>query len=475
MTPPLALPENPKSPSIRLLFVSTRREWKTGNDETENTRPANAPAPRSLGVAAFFWRRIEGCTFTGAKPPRLHSHMLVATLVMACLARAAGAHDRSTSYSAWEIDGTRARVTVRISELDLSRLPLMAADTDQRKRALAMYLTQHLQLFAGDTACDVSGTPHPLDALPGRTVYEWQLICPVAEPLRIRSDLLLDEAPSHLHFARVRLGTSKPLERVLSDSERTWSLIDTASPQAAAGQGTSVFGYVLLGIEHIVTGYDHLAFLLALLLMQTSLREVAKVVTGFTVAHSITLGLATFGYVQPAAAAIEALIGLSIALVAVENVWLASGRNALVPWLIGGGLALLALAATRGHGRIPGITLAGLALFSSCYFGLLEQVSRPAPLRWTIAFIFGLVHGFGFAAVLLEADLSSVRLVQALFGFNVGVEIGQLGAVVLMWPLLRFVARPGRERVRAAVIEYGSAAVCGLGLFWFVSRAYGAW
>jgi len=406
---------------------------------------------------------------------QLRLHIPCVVLVVACLMRAAFAHDRSISYSAWEIDGTRARVTVRITELDLSRLPLMAADADRRNSALSAYLTQHLQLFAGDAACAVAGAPHPLDAVPGRTVYEWQLACPAAERLQIRSDLLLDEAPSHLHFARVRLGTSKPLERVLSDSERTWTLIDTTSPQVAEGQGTSVFGYVLLGIEHIVTGYDHLAFLLALLLMQTSLREVAKVVTGFTVAHSITLGLATFGYVQPEAGAIEALIGLSIALVAIENVWLTSGRNALVPWLIGGALAFLALAAARGHGRIPGITLAGLGLFSLCYFGLLEQVSRPAPLRWTIAFIFGLVHGFGFAAVLLEADLSSVRLAQALFGFNLGVEIGQLAAVVLMWPLLRFVTRPGRERVRAAVIEYGSAAVCGLGLFWFVSRAYGVW
>jgi HupE / UreJ protein len=397
---------------------------------------------------------------------------LCLALALVCFSTAAPAHNRSISYSAWEIDGTRARVTVRIADLDLSRLPLMAAETDERDRALAAYLTQHLQLFAGAVACTVTGKPQSIAAAPGRTVYEWQLLCPAADDLRIRSDLLFDVAPSHLHFARVRRGSSPPLERVLSDAERTWRLLDAASPHAAEEQGTSFVGYVLLGIEHIVTGYDHLAFLLALLLMQTSLREVAKVVTGFTVAHSITLGLATLGYVHPQAVAIEALIGLSIALVAIENVWLTSGRNRWLPWLIGGALACMAAAAARGYGRIPGITLAGLALFSVCYFGLLERAARPAPLRWTIAFIFGLVHGFGFAAVLLEADLSSVRLAQALFGFNVGVEIGQLAAVVMIWPLLHFVARPGRERVRAAVVEFGSAAVCGLGLFWFVVRAY---
>lgn len=400
--------------------------------------------------------------------------ILLCALSLTCVARAVRAHDRSMSYSAWEIDGNRARVTVRIAELDLTRLPLAAAEADARDAALAAYLTEHLQLLSGETVCEVTSPPRRLDAAPGRAVYEWQLVCPAAERLQIRSDLLLDVAPSHLHFARVRRGTSPPVERVLSDSDRTWTLAGMASLQAVDAQGTSLLGYLLLGIEHIITGYDHLAFLLALLLLQTSLLEVAEVVTGFTVAHSITLGLATLGYVRPEAAAIEALIGLSIALVAIENVWLVSGRNRLVPWLIGGTLVCLAVMTARGHGRVPGVTLAGLALFSVCYFGMLERVPRPAPLRWTIAFIFGLVHGFGFAAVLLEANLSTARLVQALFGFNIGVEIGQLAAVILIWPVLYFVTRPGRERVRAAVIEFGSAAVCGLGVFWFVSRAYGS-
>ena len=403
---------------------------------------------------------------------RITLYVLRFTLSFTCLVRAVSAHDRSTSYSAWEIEGTHARVTVRIAALDLSRLPLMAAEAAERDSAIAAYLTQHLRLFADAAPCAIASPPRSLDSVPGRIVYEWQLRCPTVDRLQIHSDLLLDEAPSHLHFARVRRGGAKPVERVLSDGERTWTLSDAATPQTAAGQGTSLLGYVILGVQHIVTGYDHLAFLLALLLMQTSLIEVAKVVTGFTVAHSITLALATLGYVQPNAAAIEALIGLSIALVAIENVWLISGRNRLVPWVIGGALTCLALAAVRGHGRIPGVTLAGLALFSICYFGLLERVARPAPLRWAIAFVFGLVHGFGFAAVLLEANLSSTRLAQALFGFNVGVEIGQLAAVALIWPLLFLVAR--HARTRGMVIEWGSAAVCGLGLFWFFSRGFGS-
>jgi len=83
------------------------------------------------------------------------------------------------------------------------------------------------------------------------------------------------------------------------------------------------------------------------------------------------------------------------------------------------------------------------------------------------------VHGFGFASVLVEAQLPPARLASALLGFNVGVELGQLAVVLLVWPLLRYLARHDHATVRTVVIEYASAAVCGLGLFWFVARAFG--
>lgn len=398
---------------------------------------------------------------------------VVALLAALALAIPAVAHDRSISYSSWDIRGRHAHVTVRLSELDLSRFPWGVTAGEQLDRALGTYLTERLQLSAGDTTCAVADAPRRLEAAAGRAAYEWRLQCPPTGDLRIASALLLDVAPSHLHFARVTHDGSRVLERVLSDDDRTWPLMPSSTAEDQDPAGTSLAGYVALGVEHIWTGYDHLAFLLALLLIGSSLTEVAKVVTGFTVAHSLTLAVAVLGYMRPERGPIEALIGLSIALVAAENVWLVGGRTRLLPWLIAGGLACLALAAESGHGRVPGVTLVGLALFSLCYFGLLARVARPAPLRWTIAFVFGLVHGFGFAAVLVEANLSPERLVRALFGFNVGVEFGQLAAVTVIWPLLRLAAHPGRERWHGVIVDVGSAAVFGLGLFWFVSRAYG--
>ena len=365
------------------------------------------------------------------------------------------------------------RVTVRVSELELSRVPWPADDRADTEHTVGAYLHDHLELRAADARCETDRPPRRVQADVGRAAFEWHLQCPARGALEIRTSLLFDAAPSHLHFARVRIGGGTPREQVLSAGAPSWVMAEDGGAPAGAAAAASFGGYVALGVEHIVTGYDHLAFLLALLLLQTSLLQVAEVVTGFTVAHSITLALAVLGYVRPPAGAVEALIGLSIALVAIENVWIVSGRNRGVPWLVAAALTGLAGAAARGWGAVPAATLFGLALFAWCYFELVEHATRPELLRWAVAFVFGLVHGFGFASVLIEAQLPPARLAAALFGFNVGVELGQLAVVLLVWPLLRYLGRRKHATLRAAVIEYTSAAVCGLGLFWFVARAFG--
>jgi hypothetical protein len=276
--------------------------------------------------------------------------------------------------------------------------------------------------------------------------------------------------PAHLHFARLRLAGQPALERVLSEGEPTWGIGDAGSRAAI---GDSLADFLLLGVEHILTGYDHLVFLLGLLLLGGALRDVVRIVTGFTIAHSITLGLAVFGVLRPHGAPIEALIGLSIALVAAENLWLAGGRRPAVRWAVAAVLLVLAAGAARGRGTVPALTLAGLAVFAACYFGLVARVARPAPLRAAVAFVFGLVHGFGFAGVLLEAELPSARLAGALFGFNAGVELGQVAAVLALWPLLQATSRYRHGILHRAVIDYGSAAILAVGMFWFVSRSYG--
>ena len=397
--------------------------------------------------------------------------LLLAAAALLLLADGALAHTRSLSHSIWQLDEGGARVHARVSQLDLSRLGLAFAPVRGGRDPIADYLSSHLVLRAGGVACEIASPPTRRETEPGSALYAWRLRCPEAGAREIQSALFLAVAPSHLHFARVEKGAGAGSEQVLSEGAPRWALPEPgAEGEAAASHGTTLGGYLALGVEHILTGWDHLAFVLALLLLAGTLREVATLVTAFTVAHSVTLGLATLGWVETHGGAVEALIGFSIALVAAENAWLLSGRRRAIPLACVLGMLVLALLPEGRVGRLP---LLGLALFTACHFGLLRIASRPARLRAAVAFAFGLVHGFGFAGVLAELELPTARLVPALFGFNLGVELGQLAIVALVWPLLRAVARAGDGTAGRWVAELGSASVAGLGLYWFVVRHFG--
>ena len=428
--------------------------------------------------------------------PLRNRHRTIGRLVYGCLLAVtlavmlpggADAHARSVSYSGWKMDPEGATVRVRVSLLELSRLgiPLpMGSAEDQNRRGdtTGLYLSEHLKLLSGGVPCLRTGNPQAVPSETGWVVYRWRVECESSGERSIASRILLDRAPSHMHFARLTIpaetdGANRILERVLTEGNSVWNLpgstADGAQPAGATEtHGSSVWNYVVLGVEHILGGWDHLAFVLALMLLARTLGEVARLVTGFTVAHSITLAFAVLGWVQPETAAVEAVIGLSVALIAAENVWLIGGRGAVIPALATGGLLLAALGALLGFGHLPALTLLGLALFVACYFGLLQRAQDPGLIRVLLAFAFGLVHGFGFAGVLAEMELPTDRLAGALLGFNIGVEMGQLAVVALLWPALMGLRRIAQGRPHRWFAEWTGAAVCGIGLFWFVTRTY---
>lgn len=427
---------------------------------------------------------------TGAAlPGSTRAAVAVAVAAILLAAGMALGHGRSLSYSSWQMTGEGARVSVRIPLLELSRLgiPLSlsrdrAAAPHAASDAVGRYLESHLQLMsaAGPCTIDRPATRHSSDQ--GWVLYRWSLTCHASGERTIETNILLDVAPSHLHFARVvhpgDSGTrERILERVLSEAEPRWMV--ESSPGAASAdeanrmQPSSFGAYLTLGIEHILSGWDHLAFVLALILLAGRLGEVARLVTGFTIAHSITLALAVLGLVHPRAASVEAVIGFSVALIAAENVWLLAGRHRAVPILSVLFLAAVALLALMGVGQLNALTGFGLALFSASHFALLARGRDPGPHRIVLAFAFGLVHGFGFAGILAEMTLPTDRLATALLGFNLGVELGQLAVVALLWPLLVMLQRPAARGWHRMTAQALSASICGLGVYWFVSRAFG--
>jgi hypothetical protein len=302
----------------------------------------------------------------------------------------------------------------------------------------------------------------------------------------LRSDILIEAAPSHLHFARVNLSSQEEsarpvvLERVLNRSAPEWTLEwskkglgRAPDTEDSTALGTSFSGYLELGIEHILSGWDHLAFVLALILLSRSFSEIAKLITGFTLAHSLTLALAVLGWVEPQSAPVEAMIGFSVALIALENGWMLGGRGPRVPIFVVGGLVVLAFLALAKVGQLSALSLFGLALFSASHFGLLRRAARPHLHRIVLAFAFGLIHGFGFAGVLAEMTLPTHRLVPALVGFNLGVELGQLAVVALIWPALSLLRQKAGGLPYRLFAEAASASICAVGLYWFLTRTLG--
>jgi len=381
-------------------------------------------------------------------------------LGLALLAPAgAAAHTRSVSYSRFQITGSGARIQVRIPLLELTRFP--------PEHDWNTYLATHLLLRAGGEPCAPSPVTRSADATPGWAMFRWEVTCPANADREIESRLFEEVLGTHLHFARVQTPGAGVLERVLVPTAPTWTLARRDQRSA----GTSFADDVVLGVEHILTGWAHIAFVAALLILSRSLRELATLVVAFTVAHSLTLALAVVGVLRPEPAAVEILIGFSAALVAAENGWWLGGRDRVIPYALVAAVVAAADFALSGSGILPPLAWAGLALFSACHFGLLAVSGDDGGLlRALVAFAFGLVHGLGFAATLMAIGLPPSRLAPALLGFNVGVEIGLLGIIAILWPLLRTLSRHRSGAWPLRVAGTGSAAILGLGLYWIVIR-----
>jgi hypothetical protein len=404
------------------------------------------------------------------------------------IAGTAGAHPRATSLSAWELgagaEGFEASLTLRVPWNSLQAvLPELAGEVPEAlawrpelARLVDGYLREHARLRAGGADCAPRGVALAVSSVdPTHLARRFRLACPPAqasagaERLQVEVDLFQEVDASHLHLARVRLPDGRELDRVMVMGQSVWRPAAPAGREAAA---SSLGDYLLLGVEHIATGYDHLVFVLALLLAGSGVAQLATVVTGFTVAHSVTLALGVLGWVTPLPAAVEALIGFSIVVVACENfaltLGLAARRGVLAA--LAAFVAAAVAACVGGLVALPALAVFGIGLFSLCYLALAESARRPERLRWFVALVFGLVHGFGFAGVLVEAGLPRENAAAALLGFNLGVEVGQLAVVAVGWTLLRGVLTGPAER-RLAAIQWGSTPVLAAGLYWFLSRA----
>lgn len=298
-----------------------------------------------------------------------------------------------------------------VPELSAHGLSAAAHGDATNAERVATLLRDAVSLTAGEESCR-AGRARVEGGQPGdgKVRLELEFSCPKhGAGLTLREDFRPLFGEHYRSIVSVR-GAQGSREYVLGEGGRE-ARLDLAAP--AGGWGD----FLRLGIEHILNGFDHLLFLLALLVNQRRIWSVVRIVTAFTLAHSITLSLAALSLVALPDRVVEPLIAASIVWVALENL-----------------------------------------LFKSAEWR-----------RAGVAFLFGLVHGLGFAGVLTDLALSGGPLVRALVGFNLGVELGQVACVVVVLPLIAWASRP------AALIRLPQAAsilVALVGAFWFVERVF---
>lgn len=368
------------------------------------------------------------------------SRRLLLTLFLALASiQSVSAHKPSDSYLSLSIVDGRIRGQWDIAVRDLEVAMGVDSNGDgritwgelkARHQDIASYALSRLSLRADAAPCELKPTEHLVDnhSDGAYAVLRFRGDCGVAaQTLEIRYSLFFDFDAQHKGL--LRLDSEGHTQSSAFSSDRTTQRFELRRTSALE----QLLSYGREGLWHIWIGIDHILFILSLLLpavlahvhpgwrpaerFAPAFWDTLKVVTAFTVAHSITLSLAALGMVSLPSRLVESAIAASVALAAANN---------LRP-VVGSG-------------------------------------------RWIVAFLFGLIHGFGFASVLTDLGLPKGALLVALVGFNLGVEAGQLVIVATFLPLAFLVRRTWLYQ--RMILAGGSALVCAIALVWFTERAW---
>ena len=379
----------------------------------------------------------------------------------------AGAHTRSESHTTWLVDGSSVHLTFSVSDVEARRLTRDGRPPNNPQ--LIAYLTPRVGATAGGKACPIAGKPRPVAAVTGYRRVEFFYDCPSTEGIVLRDGAFFELVPTHVNLAQIQTAKGDFVEDVLTAESQT---IDMSQAQGGEIEGAGFLTFVKMGLMHIFTGVDHMSFLLGLVLISRRFKDLVFVITGFTIGHSLTLALAVTGIIRPHAEFIDALVALTIALIGIENLAVQIHRPRLFAlWTAG---ALFAMAALRlfGIGLLPVALLAGAGLFASNYLMVAGHVRDAGRLRLVVTLIFGLIHGFGFAADLLNEAIPPAKLAELLVGFNLGVEIGQLTVVTTLVGVVTLLRRVRLALPRPIVVDVCASFLILEGVYWFVSRSF---
>jgi hypothetical protein len=295
---------------------------------------------------------------------------------------------------------------------------------------IAAYSLSRLALTSGESQCPARATDHLIDHHTdgAYAVLRFSAECPHAiDRLDVHYNLLFDLDPQHKGLLKLQNG--EQTSTAIFSPEHSRQQFDSSQSSHVA----QFIDYLQHGVWHIWIGFDHILFLLSLLLpavlvlrnkqwrssdsFKSSFIDVLKIVTAFTIAHSLTLSIAALGIVELPSRWVESAIAASVIIAALNNLFPLFHRE-----------------------------------------------------RWVAAFVFGLIHGFGFATVLADLGLPQSALIRALVGFNIGVELGQIAIVALFLPLAYALRKTSAYRY--VILNGGSVMIALIASIWLIERAF---
>ncbi len=351
--------------------------------------------------------------------------ILAVSVGVLLLTISAQAHPAPFSYLDLHLEEARIDGVVTVHVIDLahelhSDEPALLLDQSVLSRQysqIGSILGQRIHIGPGNLAPLVWQSIEPVA---GDDAVRLTFTIPSASPAALEvAAQLFPYDPAHQTFVNIYEGDALSQQWIMGDGAGPRTHYAGTSAGVLAVLGT----FIPSGVHHIMIGPDHILFVIGLILLGGSWRRLALIVTSFTLGHSLTLTLAALEIVMIPSAVIEPLIALSIVVVGADNL-------------------------LRG-----------------------AEPEKSRDFRCVFAFAFGLIHGFGFAYVLRELALPDRQLAWSLFGFNLGVEIGQLAIVLAVTGLLLLIRRRS-DKLARQIATIGSLAVIAAGAYWFIERVF---
>ena len=384
------------------------------------------------------------------------------------------AHYFSESFSKWNVVDNKVEANFSLLTLESTRIfqvenyqKIMFEENLSETDVFKIYLSQHLKVTSEGKSCSLVDEIKELNSQEGSLNLSLNFECPSNKEIKIINNALFNLVQSHIHIARIYIDNNLYTEKALFFNDQS---IDLSEKKENNSFSNSFYKFFSLGLDHILSGYDHLLFILGLLLLVTNLKRLLLVITGFTIGHSLTLSLSVINIIQVKSSLVEALIGYTIMFVGLEYLYKENNDHRVSMIFITTLSLLLLIFGNLINPNFPYFLILGILLFSLGYFYLLKNLNSENNLLSIITIIFGLIHGFGFGGFLLGSKISSENIFSGLLGFNLGVEVGQIIFVLLILLIYKLLMTLKITKIIEVMKNLSFFAVVFFGFFFFIQR-----